>query len=73
MSVAGAIVRPVVHTVPCHVRHLPGGAIELMPIVLPMTLTAAQRRDLAALLLDGLDDEPALCLTGPAQPAGLAR
>lgn len=27
-----------------------------MPIVLPMTLTGVQRRQLAALLLDGLDD-----------------
>ncbi|WP_336211941.1 hypothetical protein [Nonomuraea sp. LPB2021202275-12-8] len=59
-----------VHTfspLPCHVRQLPGGAIELMPIVLPMTLTGAQRRHLAAILLDGLDDEQApsgaeLCL-----------
>ncbi len=59
-----------VHTfslLPCHVRQLPGDAIELMPIVLPMTLTSAQRRQLAAILLDGLDDEPApsraeLCL-----------
>ncbi|GAA4515507.1 hypothetical protein [Nonomuraea ferruginea] len=53
--------------VPCHVRHLPGGAIELMPIVLPMTLTAAQRRSLAAVLLEGLNDDTApagadLCL-----------
>jgi hypothetical protein len=49
----------VVHTfslLPCHVRRLPGDAIELMPIVLPMTLTGVQRRQLAALLLDGLDD-----------------
>lgn len=48
-----------VHTfslLPCHVRRLPGDAIELMPIVLPMTLTGVQRRQLAALLLDGLDD-----------------
>jgi hypothetical protein len=48
----------VVHTfslLPCHVRQLPGDAIELMPIVLPMTLTSAQRRQLAAILLDGLD------------------
>ncbi|MEV0590304.1 hypothetical protein [Nonomuraea cavernae] len=54
-----------VSLVPCHVRHLPEGAIELMPIVLPMTLTAAQRRSLAAILLEGLDDAPAgaeLCL-----------
>lgn len=38
-----------------------------MPIVLPMTLTAAQRRHLAAILLEGLDDDPSaprpeLCL-----------
>jgi glycerol-3-phosphate responsive antiterminator len=48
----------VVHTfslLPCHVRRLPGDAIELMPIVLPMTLTSVQRRQLAAILLDGLD------------------
>ncbi|WP_091099465.1 hypothetical protein [Nonomuraea pusilla] len=43
---------------PCHVRRLAGGGIELMPIVLPMTLTPAQRRELAAVLLDGLDDDP---------------
>lgn len=51
-----------VHTfslLPCHVRQLPGDAIELMPIVLPMTLTSAQRRQLAAILLDGLDEEQA--------------
>ncbi|MDA0631832.1 hypothetical protein OUY22_00245 [Nonomuraea sp. MCN248] len=58
---------PISH-VPCHVRHLPDGAIELMPIVLPMTLTAAQRRSLAAILLEGLDDDTApataeLCLS----------
>jgi glycerol-3-phosphate responsive antiterminator len=60
----------VVHTfslLPCHVRRLPGDAIELMPIVLPMTLTGVQRRQLAAILLDGLDEEQApsraeLCL-----------
>jgi hypothetical protein len=60
----------VVHTfslLPCHVRRLPGDAIELMPIVLPMTLTSVQRRQLAAILLDGLDEEQApsraeLCL-----------
>ncbi len=59
-----------VHTfslLPCHVRRLPGDAIELMPIVLPMTLTSVQRRQLAAILLDGLDEEQApsraeLCL-----------
>ncbi|MEU4578649.1 hypothetical protein ACBI99_38860 [Nonomuraea sp. ATR24] len=57
-----------VHTfslLPCHVRELPAGAIELMPIVLPMTLTSVQRRELAAILLHGLDDpspvEPELC------------
>jgi len=33
-----------------------------MPIVLPMTLTAAQRRSLAALLLEGIDDDAGLCL-----------
>ncbi|MFG1947433.1 hypothetical protein [Nonomuraea sp. NPDC048826] len=43
--------------IPCHVRDLPDGAIELMPIVLPMVLTAAQRRSLAAVLLEGLDDD----------------
>ena len=43
---------------PCHVRKLPGGSVELMPIVLPMTLTGTQRRELAAILLDGLDDDP---------------
>jgi hypothetical protein len=53
----------VLHTfslLPCHVRELPGGAIELMPIVLPMTLTSVQRRELAAILLDGLDDRDGL-------------
>jgi len=52
-----------IHTptfLPCHVRELPGGAIELMPILLPMTLTSAHRRQLAAILLDGLEDAPAL-------------
>jgi hypothetical protein len=43
---------------PCHVRKLPGGSVELMPIVLPMTLTGTQRRELATILLDGLDDDP---------------
>ncbi|GGP13816.1 hypothetical protein LDL08_20815 [Nonomuraea glycinis] len=59
-----------VHTfslLPCHVRQLPGDALELMPIVLPMTLTSVQRRQLAAILLDGLDEDQAparaeLCL-----------
>ena len=45
---------------PCHVRELPGDAIELMPIVLPMTLTSSQRRQLAEILLAGLD-EPDAC------------
>ncbi|MGV9777060.1 hypothetical protein [Streptosporangium sp. NPDC003464] len=49
-----------VHTsslLPCHVRHLPGGVVELMPIVMPMNLDPAQRRALAAELLRGLDGE----------------
>ncbi|WP_219469470.1 hypothetical protein [Nonomuraea rhizosphaerae] len=53
-----------VHTsllLPCHVRELPGDAIELMPIVLPMTLTSSQRRRLAEILLSGLEDpEPSV-------------
>ncbi|MEV1244261.1 hypothetical protein ACIBO2_37125 [Nonomuraea sp. NPDC050022] len=44
---------------PCHVRELPGDAIELMPIVLPMTLTSSQRRQLAEILLAGLDEPDA--------------
>jgi hypothetical protein len=61
--VATAIVGNVVHTsllLPCHVRELPGGAIELMPIVLPMTLSSSQRRRLAEILLAGLDEPDVL-------------